>query len=121
MKLSEFNLKYKYKKDKHESWKPCEIIDGLYQGDCEDYCLSLQDLVEGMSKYKLYYCKSPRGRGHCILGDGKQFIECGYQRMEPKEFYIKKGYTKIKKFFWLDVWYRKISTKLFGRALFIGR
>lgn len=118
MTLNEFNLKYLYKRDEHESWKECEIEDGLYRGDCEDYCLSLQLLVPTLKRYDLYHCFL-NDREHCILGDGKNFVDCNIQAWKTKGQLERNGYTKIRKFWKIEIWYYKLTTKLFGRVPFL--
>lgn len=118
MKLLDFNTKYLYKKDSREAWELCQIENGLYRGDCEDYCLSLKKLIPECKDGKLYYCVSKEGMGHCILRVGDKYIDCNIQKFVPKKRFIERGYHSFRKYWRIEVWWYKLSTKLFGRVLF---
>ena len=64
MTLEQFNSKYRYKLDSMQYgvvdlWEVMEpSSDGLYHGDCESYCLTLIDKVEGFEDLQLWYVEN---------------------------------------------------------------
>jgi predicted transglutaminase-like cysteine proteinase len=76
--LKELNLKFVYKKDgKIDVWRILDG-DGVWEGDCEDYSLTLIWLLSDRNiikflwgiltfKYLIWYVKSPNGVGHAIV------------------------------------------------------
>lgn len=118
MTLDEFNEKYVYTKDAHEAWTECKEKGSFLLGDCEDYCLTLLKDVVGFEKGELYYCKL-KGRGHCVLKVGNWYIDCNRRRLVDKPFLQELGYTDFRKYWAIEIWYYKITTKIFGRVPFL--
>lgn len=110
MTLPQFNSKYVYTKDGTlDSWQVMELVDGKYFGDCEDYVLSIQTLVEGFQELELYYCKY-NGEGHCIGKVGEQWIDCGLQRLVAT---LPPLYTDVRKYWAIEIWSKKLYGRLF--------
>ena len=93
MTLEEFNSKYVYKTDKDkfgfiEVWEIPELQDGIYYGDCEDYCIFLKKNIEEFADWDYYYCKI-NGNGHCVLIKDNQVICCNIKTVIDLEVYNK--------------------------------
>lgn len=105
MRLEKFNRLYKYKSDKilHkriEYWTVIEPnTEGIYEGDCEDYILTLKDKVEGFKEMELYYCKLNKV-GHCIGKIDGKWIDCNIKRKVSR---LPSNYTELKKYNWFVI------------------
>lgn len=113
MKLKEFNSKYSYKADKnHDDWS---IItpssDGMYYGDCEDYCLTLKKLTPQFKDWCYYYCKL-NGEGNCVLYKNGDIIDCNTQKIVSFEQYCKiYKVTEFKKYNWFVIFSKILFSK----------
>lgn len=92
MTLEKFNKKYIYKQDidKYgfkEVWLEPKEVDGVYEGDCEDYCIYLKRNIAEFKDWDYYYCKL-NGEGHCVLSDGVNIIDCNCKRVMTKDAYV---------------------------------
>ncbi len=106
MTLEEFNKKYKYKKDIdkygfNEVWLEPKEVDGIYEGDCEDYCIYLKRNVPEFKDWDYYFCKT-NGNGHCVLYKEGNVIDCNSRYILAFDVYCKaykaKGFKKYSKF-----------------------
>lgn len=92
MTLDEFNKLYRYKSDasvhgRIEHWTIIEPDDGgLYKGDCEDYCMTLKDKVNGFENGDYYFCKLD-GVGHCVLVLDDKIIDCNVKKLITYDSY----------------------------------
>ena len=110
MTLEEFNSKYEYISDgRLDSWRVMEMVDGKYKGDCEDYCITIQEKVDGFRNLELYYCKYD-GLGHCVGKLGDMWIDCGTKRLVND---LGPKYTDIRKYWLVEI----IVKKVIGRIL----
>jgi hypothetical protein len=117
MTLTNFNNLYDYKHDimSRDLWfviKP-DIETGLYQGDCEDYSLSVLYYVicqESWLKFwwllftfqaELCGCDTKTGGGHAVLRYGDQYIDNWTKEWVDREHMEGLGHT-----FW--PWYKTI-------------
>jgi len=125
MTLQQFNSNYVYQTDtskfnRKEVW---DIIkpdsDGKYRGDCESYMLTILDLGLISKDTKLYYCKI--GGGHCIGILDNKVIDCNCKEFIRLESY-KRIYsmTNLRKYWKIEMWWYKTTTKLFGYVPFIN-
>ena len=94
MTLEQFNSKYRYKLDSMQYgvvdlWEVMEpSSDGLYHGDCESYCLTLIDKVEGFEDLQLWYVENEgfgQRFGHCLGELNGMFIDCNSLSFRSKE------------------------------------
>jgi len=121
MKLNEFNANYIYQTDKDkfgrtEVWEVLELeSDGYYKGDCESYCLTLIDKVDGFKDMKLYYCKL-NGVGHCIGELDGKWIDCNTKQLVRT---LPDNYKEIRQYWKIEVVWKKITTKVFGFVPFV--
>lgn len=125
MTLKDFNEKYEYKSDKDkfgytEVWEVgTPDKDGVYRMDCESYMLTLLDLDLISSETELYYCKI-NGEGHCIGVLGDKVIDCNCQEwMHINNYTEKYNMTNMRKYWKVEIWYKLVTTKLFGRVPFV--
>ena len=123
MTLEQFNSNYQYKSDKDkfgykEVWEvPTPNVDGIYESDCESYVLGLQEYTSELDDAELYFCRIS-GEGHCIAIRDGRVLDCNCQAwMGIEEYTTKYKMTSLSKYWLIGIWYRKISTKLFGRVL----
>ena len=114
MTLEQFNKQYKYKSDSEKYGTSLDIWEvispnsqGVYEGDCESYCLTLQAKVDGFKYLELYYCHY-NGEGHCIGKLGGKWIDCILQREVET---LPPLYTNIRKYWKIEIW----SKRLYGR------
>ena len=118
MTLKEFNRKYVYKTDKDnygrvEHWQVMKPnANGVHEGDCEDYCLTLQKKVEGFDSITLWYCKVGED-GHCIgqTPDGL-FIDCNFKTTVARVEMEARGYNSFKKFWITTIWFKMLQAKV---------
>ena len=90
MQLEKFNSLYSYKYDAfgRDSWRALRLDKlGQYQGDCEDYALSVLFYVVSreswlrfwmlllMFEAKLCYVTTKNGGGHAVLRFGDMYID----------------------------------------------
>lgn len=103
MKLEEFNSKYVYVKDIdkygfNEVWVEPTLVDGKYEGDCEDYCIFLKRNIEEFYDWDYYYCKI-NGNGHCVLIKDNEIIDCNIKKKVSIETYSRLyNMTNLKKY-----------------------
>lgn len=106
MKLEEFNSKYVYVKDIdkygfNEVWVEPTLVDGKYEGDCEDYCIFLKKNIEEFDDWDLYFCKI-NGNGHCILYKDENAIDCNIKSVisfgEYNKIYRVSEFSRYNKF-----------------------
>jgi hypothetical protein len=118
MTLANFNEKYKYVSDvtqygRKEHWvvmKPNAI--GFYEGDCEDYALTVKKYISEYKDWELWYCKL-NGNGHCVLRKGNNILCSGSRKPTNIEVYIPKfTATGFFKYPWV-----LIKIKMFGAML----
>lgn len=110
MTLENLNKNYIYTSDGIlDSWTVIEPVNGKYEGDCEDYCLTLQAKVDGFKNLELYYCKC-NGQGHCIGKLDGQWIDCGLQQLVDT---LPPLYTDIRKYWLIEIWSKKLCGKVF--------
>jgi predicted transglutaminase-like cysteine proteinase len=105
MNLKELNKSFKYVKDSdqfgsRDAWYIMKLPP--YEGDCEDYSLTLLYNLKDRSvtklllsllirESKLCFCKVD-GVGHAVLKHKGQYIDNIQKRWVSKEFMEKKGY-----------------------------
>ena len=124
MTLKDFNKNYIYQTDKDkfnytEVWEVIKPINKKYYGDCESYCLTLIHLKLVPKTAYLYYCKI-ENQGHCILIKDKEVIDCNTKEWIDLETYTKKyNMTSLRKYTKIEIWWKKITTKIFGYVPFI--
>lgn len=117
MTLEEFNSKYKYKSDKEkfgfvEVWVVPKLENGMYYGDCEDYCLALKSMVDGFKDWEYYYCKVG-GEGHCVLYKDGGVIDCREQKILGfSEFVARGNVTEFRKQNWFVVFSKIVVGKV---------
>lgn len=122
MTLEEFNKKYKYKKDIdkygfNEVWIEPKEVDGIYEGDCEDYCIYLKRNVPEFKDWEYWYCKI-NGNGHCVLYKNGDTIDCNCKTVLNIEQYIKiYNATNFKKYNNFVVFSKILVGKLLNLAL----
>jgi len=126
MTLQQFNSNYIYQTDtskfnRKEVW---DIIkpdsDGKYKGDCESYVLTLLDLKIISKDTELYYCKL-QGIGHCIGIWHGLVIDCNCKKFMRLDKYIDTyKITNLRKYWKIEVWWYKTTTKLLGYVPFIN-
>lgn len=108
MTLEEFNSKYVYIKDIdkygfNEVWAEPTLVDGRYEGDCEDYCIFLKRNIEEFADWDYYYCKI-NGNGHCVLYKDGMVIDCNYKNKVSFDSYTKiYKVTEFKKYNWFVI------------------
>lgn len=108
MTLQQFNQNYTYTEDGAlDSWTVIEPIEGKYKGDCEDYCLTLQAIVDGYKDLELYYCHY-NSTGHCIGKINGKWIDCILQREVET---LPPSYTNVRKYWLIEI----LSKRLYGR------
>lgn len=116
MTLQEFNTNYVYQSDKAkysfiEVWEVIEPnSDGKYLGDCESYCLTLIDKVDGFQDLELWYCKL-NGVGHCVGRLAGMWIDCNMRRFVGE---LPNGYTEPRKYLWIEIVIKRLVGKLFS-------
>ena len=121
MKLSKFNKKYRYQRDtdKFDKVEVWEVIqpdsNGMYRGDCESYCLTLKEVVEGFEDMELWFCRL-NGEGHCVGKIDGRWIDCNVQAPVSN---LGKGYTDFRKYWWIEVVWKRITTKILGYVPFV--
>ena len=124
MTLQELNENYIYQSDKDkfgytEVWEVIKPIDGTYKGDCESYMLTLLDMELIPKDTKLVYCKID-GVGHCIGVLDDMVIDCNCKKFMPIVDYANKYNMSDGRDYWkIEIWYKQIATKLFGRVPFV--
>ena len=114
MTLEEFNSKYIYTSDEakygfSDVWEVIEDNEGVFEGDCESYCLTLKAKVEGFQNLELYYCHY-NGQGHCIGKQNGKWIDCILQREVET---LPPLYTDIRKYWLIEIWSKKLCGKVF--------
>ena len=118
MTLKEFNKKYKYVSDSEkynfsEVWAEPKEENGVYEGDCEDYCIYLKRNVEGFEDWNYYYCKI-NGEGHCVLMKDDKVIDCNIKSVTTFEKYCKiYKVTEFKKYNWFTIFSKLLFAKIF--------
>lgn len=121
MTLTEFNSKYQYLADKEQFgfadvWEVIEPKeDGKYYGDCESYCLTLIDKVDGFEDLELWHCKYD-GVGHCVGRLGGMWIDCGMQRVVPM---LGSHYTELRKYWKFEIVCKKMFAYVIKKYLAI--
>lgn len=118
MNLAEFNSRYVYQTDKEqfgidEVWEVMEPnVHGLYTGDCESYCLTLIDRVDGFQEMELWYATFGNYKyGHCVGKLGDKWIDCNTKKLVDffnygNDFRIHNRYNPIR------IWINKFITKI---------
>lgn len=110
MTLPNFNKNYIYTADGTlDSWTVIEPINGKYNGDCEDYVLTLQSKVDGYKDIELYYCHY-NSQGHCIGNINGKWIDCILQREVET---LPPLYTNVRKYWLVEIWSKKLCGKVF--------
>jgi hypothetical protein len=124
MTLDKFNKNYIYQSDKDkfhrtEVWEVIKPVDGKYKGDCESYMLTILDLGLVPKDTELHYCKI-QGVGHCIgILDG-MVIDCNCKMFMPIDAYTSiYGMTDLRKYWKIEVWWKKLATKVLGYVPFV--
>tara|TARA_B100000424_G_scaffold262506_1_gene248594 strand:+ start:595 stop:1029 length:435 start_codon:yes stop_codon:yes gene_type:complete len=76
--VQSFNSKWRYRKDKHQygmrdAWKIIYSTnaEGKYEGDCEDYALSILYRLAGESHLKMWWLLITHQAGICLVGPSK--------------------------------------------------
>ena len=98
--LKDFNKHYTYTHDRSDKWKLLKRKP--YNGDCEDYALSVLYNLKGRSLLRMFlslikrqskirYCKI-NNNGHAVLKYKGKYIDCNYKRWVKKETMIKANY-----------------------------
>lgn len=85
MTLEELNKKYRYKYDFkwYDTWTG---LDDNFEGDCEDYCITLKREFKEFKEWEYWYCKL-QGNGHCILVKDGEVIDCNIRRVVSVDDY----------------------------------
>ena len=110
MTLTTFNQNYIYTADGTlDSWQVMELLNGKYNGDCEDYCLTIQAKVEGYKDIELYYCHY-NGQGHCIGKIDGKWIDCILQRLVTT---LPPLYTNVRKYWLIEIWTKRLYGRIF--------
>jgi hypothetical protein len=112
-------MDYIYKRDldkfgvKVDVWEVIEPDDkGIYYGDCESYCLTVDKLVPECKGVDLYFCRI-RGGGHCIMIKDDMVLDCNAEDWTPIAEYTERyEMTGLKKYWKIAIWYKKIVRKL---------
>jgi len=125
MTLAEFNSKYVYKSDydkfgtRLDIWEVIKPKNGLYVGDCESYCLTVQSLIPELRKADLYYCRI-HGNGHCILVKDGYVLDCNCRNwMKIDEYTSVYKMTSLQKYWKIAILYKRVVRKLY--KLFKGK
>lgn len=119
MTLEEFNKQYKYKTDGTlygfmEVWEEPKLQnDGFYYGDCEDYCIFLNNNIEEFEFWDYYYCKL-NGIGHCVLSNKVMIIDCNSQQTMLKDKFMQKyNITEFTKYNRFTIFCKYLFAKVF--------
>ena len=111
MTLRDFNSKYKYKPDiNYDDWSKCKEIDCGYRGDCESYCISLKEDVEGFDDLEYYFCYL-NGIGHCIGRLDNKWIDCNTKELRGWDD-MSDIYTDVRKVWYPEYLIRKLKAFL---------
>lgn len=117
MTLEEVNELYKYQSDLdkygfNEVWAEPRLVNGMYKGDCEDYCILLKRNVPEFKDWDYYYCKL-NGSGHCVLYKDGDVIDCNYKNVIAFDLYSKVyKVSEFKKYSKFTVWSKLIVGKV---------
>jgi hypothetical protein len=104
--LDILNSKFVYKRD-HKYFDSWKILhgEGSWEGDCEDYSLTLMWMLSGQSvikffwniitfKYLMWFVKT-NGTGHAIVKIDELYYDNIQKRGVTKEHLIKSGYKFV--------------------------
>jgi predicted transglutaminase-like cysteine proteinase len=103
--LKLLNSKFVYKKDRHKYFDEWTILhgDGKWEGDCEDYSLTLMWLLSDrnifkffwnitMFRFMMWFVAAPSGEGHYIVKIGELFYDNIQRKGRTREELIRQGY-----------------------------
>jgi len=111
--VAQFNKAYRYRAEKSDRWTI--LSEPPYEGDCEDYALTVLWVLAGHDKTEmarmvkrgdayLYYTHTERGIGHMMLWvQDKGWIDCNHKSWSAEPHYPKEekiGYLKYKFRMW---------------------
>ena len=120
MTLKEFNSKYVYKSDTNKFGTRLDIWEiikpdenGMYYGDCESYCLTIQELIPEYKDIDLYYCKI-NGNGHCIMMKNGMILDCNAKDWITRDEYTRSyNMTDLQRYWKIAVLYKRVMYKIY--------
>lgn len=106
--LKELNHKFIYKRDSKRWFDDWRILhgDGKWEGDCEDYSLTLMWMLSDRSvvkflwnilimKHLMWFVKSPNGEGRAIVKIDGMYYDNIQKKATTKEELLKQGYKFV--------------------------
>ena len=120
MTLDELNSKFVYKPDykqygRVEYWTVMkEDEDGKMYGDCEDYALTAQAMIDEYGDWDLYYVELKDGAGHCVLYKDGYVLDNILRVPTIKGAYRNiVGYNTFRKFWAIEIFALKLLGKFY--------
>ena len=106
--LKELNSKFVYKRDSVRWFDNWRVLygDGKWEGDCEDYSLTLMWLLSDKSlakflwnilimKHLMWFVKSPSGEGHAVVKIDGMYYDNIQKKSTTREELVKQGYKFV--------------------------
>ena len=131
MKIDEalklLNSKFSYKSDKYKKFDTWNILhgDGKWEGDCEDYSLTLMWLLSDKNilkfiwnvttfKFLMWFVTMPSGVGHAVVRINGFYYDNIQKKATTREEMEKQGYVFKFPMIFPIVYFKLVSTWVFG-------
>lgn len=106
--LKMLNARFVYKNDKYKYIDVWTVMhgDGKWEGDCEDYSITLMWLISNSNVFKflwnilifkhlMWFVKAPSGEGHAIVKIDGMYYDNIQRKATSEEDLKKKGYKFV--------------------------